>query len=59
MNKIHANLPTKKFELTSNVETAIVCYDSGKLATPNCKNTYKEYFLSGTKPEKCTIHSNN
>ena len=59
MNKIHANLPTKKFELTNNVETAIVCYDSGKLATPNCKNTYKEYFLSGTKPEKCTIHSNN
>ena len=59
MNKIHSNLPKKTFELTSGVETAIVCNDSGKLATPNCKDTYKEYFLSGTKPEKCTMHSSN
>ena len=57
MNKIHSKLPKKKFELTSGVETAIVCDDSGKLATPKCKNTYKEYFLSGTKPEQCTMHS--
>ena len=57
MNKIHTNLPKKTFDLTSGVETAIVCKDSGKLATPNCKNTYKEYFLSGTKPEQCTIHN--
>ena len=56
MKKIHTNLPSKTFELTNGVETAIVCKDSGKLATPNCKNTYKEYFLSGTKPERCTMH---
>ncbi len=56
MNKIHANLPKKTFDLTSGVETAVVCKDSGKLATPNCKNTYKEYFLSGTKPEQCINH---
>ena len=57
MKKIHSNLPNSKFDLTSGVETAFVCEDSGKLATPNCKNKYKEYFLSGTKPEQCTIHA--
>ena len=57
MSKIHSNLPKKTFELTSGVETAIVCNDSGKLATPYCKDTYKEYFLSGTKPERCTMHA--
>ena len=57
MNKIHSNLPKKTFELTSGVETAIVCNDSGKLATPNCEKTYKEYFLTGTKPEQCTMHA--
>ena len=56
MKKIHSNLPNSKFELTSGVETAFVCEDTGKLATPNCKNKYKEYFLSGTKPEQCSIH---
>ena len=56
MKKIHTNLPKSSFELTNGVETAIVCKDSGKLATPNCQNTYKEYFLSGTKPERCTMH---
>ena len=57
MKKIHQKLPNSKFEVSSNVVTATICKDSGKVANSYCKNTYKEYFLKGTIPTECTEHS--
>ena len=57
MKKIHSDLPNSKFEISKGVVTANICKDSGKVANSYCTNTYKEYFLRGTVPEKCTMHS--
>lgn len=57
MKKIHSNLAGKKFEMTKNIVTATICYDSGKIANSNCPKTFTEYFLKGTIPNNCTQHS--
>lgn len=57
MKEIHANLPTKKFEMSKGIVTATICRDSGKVANSSCPNTFTEYFLKGTIPENCTQHS--
>ena len=57
MPKIHSNLKNATFEKPSGVTTAIICSQSGKVANTGCPSTYKEYFLRGTVPEKCTEHS--
>lgn len=57
MNNIHKNLIKANFDKPKNVEEVVVCKDSGKCASSNCKNTYIEYFRKGTVPnEKCNQH---
>lgn len=56
MKKVHSGLEGARFERPSNVVTAIVCKDSGKVATDACTNTYTEYFAQGTVPKKCDGH---
>ena len=54
---VHADLEGKDFERPSNVVTAKICLDSGKLATDKCENTYTEYFVKGTVPDYCEGHT--
>ncbi len=56
MNKIHLNLPSSKFKISSGVVSLNICEDSKLKSNSNCKNTYVEYFLKGTEPENCIIH---
>ena len=56
MDKIHLNLPSSKFKISNGVVSLNICEDSKMISNSNCKNTYVEYFLKGTEPEKCIIH---
>ncbi|MBQ9657610.1 MAG: transglycosylase domain-containing protein [Clostridia bacterium] len=56
MKDIHSGYEQSKFTLPSNVVTAKICKDSGKLATDSCTNTYTEIFEKGTVPESCEGH---
>ena len=56
MKDVHKNLAKKRFTRPSNIVTAKICRQSGKLATDQCKNTYTEYFVSGTVPGACDGH---
>ena len=56
MKKVHSELEGARFERPSNVVTATICKDSGKVATDACTNTYTEYFAQGTIPKKCEGH---
>ena len=57
MKKIHSDLPNSEFEEPSNVVTAKICRQSGKVATSSCTNTYTEYFVRGTVPDECDGHN--
>lgn len=57
MKNIHSDLENASFEKPSGVQTATICAASGELATGKCKSTYEEYFLKGTIPGMCSIHS--
>ncbi|WP_051350579.1 transglycosylase domain-containing protein [Caloramator sp. ALD01] len=58
MLEAHRGLPIKQFSKPEGVVEAVICAQSGKLATENCPNKYVEYYLSGTEPtEYCDIHS--
>lgn len=56
MKDIHKNLDDARFKRPNNVITASICKTSGKLATSECKDTYTEYFTSGTVPKQCDGH---
>ncbi len=56
MKAIHEDLPNSEFEEPSNIVTARICLDSGKLATDECTRTYTEYFVKGTVPDYCDGH---
>ena len=65
MKTIHKDLPNARFSDSkpSNITTARICKNSGKLATIFCENdqrgsqAYTEYFIKGTVPtEECTCH---
>ena len=56
MNKIHEDLPDSDFTKPSNIVTAKICLDSGKLATDECTRTYTESFVKGTVPDYCDGH---
>ncbi len=56
MKGIHKDLESSKFEKPSNVVTATICLDSGKVATEACSRTYTEYFVKGTVPSECEGH---
>ena len=57
MKKIHADLPESSFTKPSNVVTARICLQSGKVATEACSQTYTEYFVKGTIPSDCEGHT--
>ena len=58
MKTIHTSLPGREFDVPSKIETAEICPITGLLATDICKNSYLEYYLSGTVPtEYCVDHS--
>ena len=58
MNNIHSKLDNAKFEEPKRgVTSATVCTDSHKLANSGCPERYTEYFVQGTLPDMCTLHS--
>lgn len=58
MNDVHSNLKNAKFEEPkSGVASATVCLDTHKLANSGCPHRYTEYFVQGTLPDMCTLHS--
>ena len=57
MSKVHSNLKNARFEKPSKITSCIICSESGEIANSGCPNTYREYFLLGTTPGKCTEHS--
>ena len=48
----------KEFAMPPGIESARICQDSGMLATDQCPNTRNEYFIVGSEPMKCRMHSN-
>ena len=63
MTKVHAGLESARFDKTSGLVNAVVCSDSGLLATDICAQdprpgrTYSEMFVKGTVPtQTCDIH---
>ena len=47
----------KDFPMPQGIESAKICLDSGKLAGDQCPRTRNEYFIAGSEPEKCDLHS--
>jgi penicillin-binding protein 1B len=47
----------REFPMPAGIEQASICADSGKLAGPQCINTRNEYFIAGSEPEKCDVHT--
>lgn len=57
MNAIHEPLENSQFEEVKDVVSVEICEDSFMRAKSSCKNTYTEYFVSGTEPQiLCTKH---
>ena len=58
MNSVHSRLENKKFEEPKKgVVSATVCTESHKLANSGCPERYTEYFVQGTLPDMCSLHS--
>lgn len=57
MSRVHNGKQSAKFEMPDKIEVATICGDSGKRATTGCKNIYTEYFVKGTVPRDCDIHT--
>lgn len=57
MSKVHQGLDSSRFKVPSNIITATICKDSGKLASDTCTNTYTEIFERGTIPQSCEGHT--
>lgn len=64
MTRVHTGLERKEFSVPDNIETAVICKKSGKLAVaglcdadPRGGMVVKEYFAKGTAPtEVCDTH---
>lgn len=57
MKNIHEDLIKTDFDRPKNVEEAVVCKETGKIANGGCKDTYVEYFRKGTVPkDTCDRH---
>lgn len=57
MKSAHENLPVLDFERPDGIEEAIVCLESGKLATDRCVEVVKEIFRTEDVPVvTCPIH---
>ena len=58
MNDVHVNLQKTRFEMPKKgVSSFTICKETGKLANSGCPNRYTEYFLTGTEPDMCSLHS--
>jgi len=57
MTTIHQGLAPKSFIRPSGVVSAVVCKDTGLVASETCTNVYTEIFVSGTVPSVCGGHS--
>ena len=56
--EIHGYGNPQEFAMPAGVDAVKLCADSHELATPDCPNTYTEYFVDGTEPTvACTLHS--
>lgn len=56
MKNIHKGLEKAEFKRPNWIELRTICAESGKVANSGCKETYIEYFLSGTAPKECDKH---
>ena len=56
IKSIHKGLEKAEFTRPNWIEIKIICAESGKVANSGCKETYIEYFLSGTAPKECDKH---
>ncbi|SEM81968.1 transglycosylase domain-containing protein [Lihuaxuella thermophila] len=58
MKKATAKQPSRIFAVPRGVKAVYIDTDTGYLATPFCKHTRLEYFVSGTEPKTtCPEHS--
>jgi penicillin-binding protein 1B len=56
MTRALAGHPNQPFDVPDGIVFVDIDKDTGKLATPDCPNVYREAFLAGTEPtEPCTI----
>jgi len=57
MNRYYDGQTPQDFSPPDNIHEAVVCADSGQLATHFCPETYVELFLPGTEPQqRCEQH---
>jgi len=57
MKAATATTPTSDFTSPGGMITAVICTESGLLATPDCPKVKNEVFISGTEPKTfCDIH---
>ena len=56
MNRIHANLTDKEFEMPKSVQSVRICADSGLLAGTGCTVTTEYYSLDNMPTTRCTQH---
>jgi penicillin-binding protein 1A len=56
MKDVHSNLQDTNFAQPSSVVEETVCSETGLVANSGCTNTYTEYYLKGTVPDKCNKH---
>ena len=59
MSRVHLNKKDAKFEKPDGVIKITVCAKTGKSANTGCTDTYEEYYLSGTVPSICDVHTGN
>jgi membrane carboxypeptidase/penicillin-binding protein len=57
MKAATATMPMSDFTSPGGMITAVICTESGLLATPDCPKVKNEVFISGTEPKTfCDIH---
>jgi len=57
MKAATADMPASDFTSPGGMITAVICTESGLLATPDCPHVKNEVFISGTEPTAfCDIH---
>ena len=59
MKNVHSNLKGTNFAKPSGIIESTVCAETGLVANVGCTNTYTEYYLKGTLPDKCNKHLSN
>ncbi len=57
MSRVHNGKQSARFEMPDSIEVTTICSNSGKIANTGCQDTYTEYFVKGTVPGDCDIHT--